>query len=266
MLCVGCASSTAKKDETPAVAAPPVAIKAIDALGPHNKLRASAGVGALGWSGDLAKQAQKVADEAAVNGCKLRPQKSRHIMVNKIARPPVSGQELVDRWGKTDRLRGILVGSKLEAVGCGVAPCADEYQVWVCYYTAPSHKGTAPEPEVDEPLPVDAVPLNALAAQNALRKSHGVPPLTWSDPLVAEARKLATGSAKAGCEVDGGAKPKYTTLSKKAAPAITAKELIKRWAGSKPALERLVKKAFTKMGCAQDLCADKRQIWVCLYE
>ncbi|MFA5940917.1 MAG: CAP domain-containing protein [Sinimarinibacterium sp.] len=131
----------------------------------HNRWRAREGVPSLSWSQTDAAEAQRWADQLAVEDCTLRfnpdpnrQQVFRENLLRVYAGAPYTGwrrtpEQVVDRWGEAasyyDRASGQcrvegegctqyaqLVAPASQYVGCGRARC-ESSEVWVCSYTPP---------------------------------------------------------------------------------------------------------------------------------
>lgn len=140
----------------------------------HNRWRADAGVDALAWAADLADVAQGWADRLSTHGgCRMSHSRNPALGENLFwasalrwsdgRREPqsIGASQVVDAWGaekgnyNPDRNRcrfgrrcghyTQLVWKASTEVGCGMARCPDQSQVWVCNYRpAGNRRGARP--------------------------------------------------------------------------------------------------------------------------
>jgi pathogenesis-related protein 1 len=131
------------------------------ALQAHNVWRARVGTSPLTWSADLAQRAQGWVDTLARTGCRIKISSEQALGENLFyasplrqggsARPQVfTAEQVVDAWGievldysytrnacAAGRRCGHytqLVWSTTQEVGCAMTVCADQSQIWACYY------------------------------------------------------------------------------------------------------------------------------------
>jgi uncharacterized protein YkwD len=121
----------------------------------HNRVRARLKIAPLEWSPELARFAQKWADKLARRGCDLQhrprtgPDAQRHgENIFAISGAPATADTVVDAWAaeaefydaRTNRCKGVcghytqVVWRASKRVGCGMATCGDDIEVWVCNY------------------------------------------------------------------------------------------------------------------------------------
>ncbi|HEY0137652.1 MAG TPA: CAP domain-containing protein [Nannocystis sp.] len=121
----------------------------------HNRVRARLKIAPLEWSPELARFAQKWADKLARKGCDLQhrprtgPDAQRYgENIFAISGAPATADDVVDAWAaevkfynaKANRCKGVcghytqVVWRNSERVGCGMATCGDDTEVWVCNY------------------------------------------------------------------------------------------------------------------------------------
>ena len=152
---LGCSSASASKPANQAKAM----------LEAHNEVRARYKVEALAWSPKLATNAQSWADELARSGCTPRHRSNTPYGENLFwasavvgsdgSRKPqrITARAVVQDWASEakdyDLERGTcrkvcghftqVIWRKTQRVGCGVAMCPDQAQVWVCSYDPPGN-------------------------------------------------------------------------------------------------------------------------------
>lgn len=119
----------------------------------HNKWRSQVGVANVKWSVEVAKSAQKWADELGRRGCEMKHSSDREYGENIFWS---SGTErradyVTDSWGKEIKYyrKGTkitysnyskfghytqMVWSNTTEIGCGRARCSHGKEVWVCQY------------------------------------------------------------------------------------------------------------------------------------
>lgn len=121
----------------------------------HNRVRARLKIAPLEWSPELARFAQKWADKLARKGCDLQhrprtgPDAQRYgENIFAISGAPATPDGVVDAWAaevkfynaKTNRCKGVcghytqVVWRDSKRLGCGMATCDDDIEVWVCNY------------------------------------------------------------------------------------------------------------------------------------
>ena len=140
----------------------------------HNKYRSIVGVPALTWSSTLASTAQAYADELkTTQACQLIHSHaaglgenlywaSAMVYSNGISKPQeITPNQVTDSWGSEKEnysyatntcVAGEMCGHYTQAIwntttqiGCGIAMCNDNSQVWVCnYYPAGNWVGKKP--------------------------------------------------------------------------------------------------------------------------
>jgi pathogenesis-related protein 1 len=104
----------------------------------------------LSWSASLATDAQRYADQLAKNGCRLQHAQTDH-GENLFGGSGKNGAAaVVERWAAEERCfryasfpetcsctcghYSQIVWADTQRLGCGMAPCADGGEVWVCRY------------------------------------------------------------------------------------------------------------------------------------
>lgn len=164
IMCCACASgggslpstaSSRARAEAPAVRATPLSPRERQraVLRAHNQRRADHCASPLRWSDELAREAQRWADQLASRGCVLEHSRTRH--GENLAAGTTgafSPEDIVQMWYreiaqyrfgrggfsmKTGHFTQLVWRSTRE-VGCGVAQCKG-LDVWVCNYDPPGN-------------------------------------------------------------------------------------------------------------------------------
>ncbi len=231
----------------------------------------------------------------------------------------ITAQKVVDSWGnevqyydyENNTCHSVcghytqVVWQNTTKVGCGMATCNDNAQIWVCQYNPrgnmvgqkpysltkeePSFASSAPKPQntsLDSSFDQQAM----IAVHNKWRSKTGVPDLTWSNELARSSQEWVDHLAKTSCSQghSGGshgeniyqAGPVMRADGSTSMQNITAQDVVDAWGNEVNDYDyndntchsvcghytQVVWKTTTEVGCAMAVCGDKKtQLWACQY-